>query len=832
MSARLSKTVFLLALLSVGWIFPPSGLMAQDTSLVAESRKFVLFSDTSLRIYPSYSTGGKAFNPGSLGFVKVTEPAHGTLVYSETAKFFTYTPQPGYIGMDNFSWKFTCNLGESNIAPCQFLMRKINGHAGELVLLIVNSNIQSEIESDINRLALDLQQEGYSARIKSWTTDNWSLGMAEDIWKYLRMEYDSMNQYLIGAILIGNLDIPKGESPTDLYYWNMQNYITSATSYHRDIWVSRISANYILGGPEVKMIKRYLQANHDYRKGFSRLPHTAYFYDEIGPPWGGKTQNALEVWPVVKELYPVINCFRAGGESLHETSHGGSGDAYDKGGNPSVNIRSIHDYLAQVRVSLNTSCSDGGFGGIVNNQLFTRRGGNILSVGMTTDGYAGGIVMLDSNYVDSCFRSQLVRGNSWGAALIDNYPFTDYTRLIFHGDLSLPVKLFPANAMPVLDTLFADKTSGTAPLTVTFTSAARDTDGSITTYEWFMKGHNYGRSEPDFITAAPLPQSHTYTLPHRYLVRVQAVDNYQAVVWKDMEIAVGPQPNTPLRVQCGTSPAYDNSRDYYEPDYLDHSGSLWLHDQGYVDGTWGSKTTGEGAGEMSESDVEGTEEDTLYKWFRTTCCSYYENGLPPVVYAVPLENGIYTLNIGLADMLSSNAGERVMDVIVENDTIRKALDVYSMAGPKTAYVVSTKVEVKDGMLEFSLAKNPLGTEAPFINCFEVIPESWINRTSQLSVSSLSYGVQAFPNPFAGAASIKFSVPQTKNGERQSLSVRVYDLNGQLVRTLAQGQFAAGYHTVQLNARDKGKGYALSNGIYFCRMQAPGFTKTLKLLLVE
>ena len=76
------------------------------------------------------------------------------------------------------------------------------------------------------------------------------------------------------------------------------------------------------------------------------------------------------------------------------------------------------------------------------------------------------------------------------------------------------------------------------------------------------------------------------------------------------------------------------------------------------------------------------------------------------------------------------------------------------------------------------------------------------------------------------------VPQAENVESQRVSIQIYDLNGRLVNTLAQGNFVAGYHTVKFNSIVKGKISALGNGIYFCRMQAPGFEKTLKLLLVQ
>ena len=97
---------------------------------------------------------------------------------------------------------------------------------------------------------------------------------------------------------------------------------------------------------------------------------------------------------------------------------------------------------------------------------------------------------------------------------------------------------------------------------------------------------------------------------------------------------------------------------------------------------------------------------------------------------------------------------------------------------------------------------------------------------------LFFGLAAVPNPFAASTLVKFDVPQAKNGEKQKVSVRIYDLSGRLVQTLAQGAFAAGYHTAVFNVRENGNGRTLGNGIYFCRMQAPGFARTIRLLLVQ
>ena len=111
--------------------------------------------------------------------------------------------------------------------------------------------------------------------------------------------------------------------------------------------------------------------------------------------------------------------------------------------------------------------------------------------------------------------------------------------------------------------------------------------------------------------------------------------------------------------------------------------------------------------------------------------------------------------------------------------------------------------------------------------------SSISRDKPISAIPKSYELNASPNPFTATTRIIIGVPGDNNSRVKSpVSLRIYNLRGQLVQTLAQGPFAAGYHTASFNGKNKGNGIALGNGIYFCRMQAPGFARTLKLLLVQ
>jgi flagellar hook assembly protein FlgD len=63
-------------------------------------------------------------------------------------------------------------------------------------------------------------------------------------------------------------------------------------------------------------------------------------------------------------------------------------------------------------------------------------------------------------------------------------------------------------------------------------------------------------------------------------------------------------------------------------------------------------------------------------------------------------------------------------------------------------------------------------------------------------------------------------------------VRVYDLSGRLVRTLADASpRAAGDHEIRFDGRDE-RGGALSSGRYFVRVDVPGGTDSQSITVVK
>ncbi len=85
---------------------------------------------------------------------------------------------------------------------------------------------------------------------------------------------------------------------------------------------------------------------------------------------------------------------------------------------------------------------------------------------------------------------------------------------------------------------------------------------------------------------------------------------------------------------------------------------------------------------------------------------------------------------------------------------------------------------------------------------------------------------SFPNPFQSETMIRFSLPSTGH-----VRLRVYDMSGRLVCTLADGAMTAANHAVSWDGRDH-NGDLVGAGVYFCRLEAAGQIQTQKMLRVE
>jgi len=81
--------------------------------------------------------------------------------------------------------------------------------------------------------------------------------------------------------------------------------------------------------------------------------------------------------------------------------------------------------------------------------------------------------------------------------------------------------------------------------------------------------------------------------------------------------------------------------------------------------------------------------------------------------------------------------------------------------------------------------------------------------------------QNYPNPFNPVTRIGFSL--SKNGY---VNLSIYNVKGELVKTLVDKHLEAGIHDFEWNARE------VSSGVYFYRLKTDGFVQTRKMILMR
>ncbi len=100
-----------------------------------------------------------------------------------------------------------------------------------------------------------------------------------------------------------------------------------------------------------------------------------------------------------------------------------------------------------------------------------------------------------------------------------------------------------------------------------------------------------------------------------------------------------------------------------------------------------------------------------------------------------------------------------------------------------------------------------------------------NEDIGLTVSGYSL-IQNYPNPFNPVTNISYTLP-----ERSQITLKVFDILGNEIATLDEGEKSEGGHTVQWNGKDKFQ-REVNSGIYFIHLATPFYNKTIKGVMLK
>ena len=86
--------------------------------------------------------------------------------------------------------------------------------------------------------------------------------------------------------------------------------------------------------------------------------------------------------------------------------------------------------------------------------------------------------------------------------------------------------------------------------------------------------------------------------------------------------------------------------------------------------------------------------------------------------------------------------------------------------------------------------------------------------------------QNYPNPFNPTTKIDYQL--TKD---IPVTIKVYNILGQEVKTLVNQLQKAGYYTIEWNGTNN-SGSTVSSGVYFLRLRTQGFVSTKKMMMLR
>jgi hypothetical protein len=150
----------------------------------------------------------------------------------------------------------------------------------------------------------------------------------------------------------------------------------------------------------------------------------------------------------------------------------------------------------------------------------------------------------------------------------------------------------------------------------------------------------------------------------------------------------------------------------------------------------------------SSAPIAGTSDDALYQTER-----YSLHGR--LRYAVPVNNGVYSVVLHFAELYWTQPGQRVFNIGVEGNTVRTNYDIVAKVGPLTATTETYQVTVTDGVLNLDLVVPYFsgGADQAKLSALEILPVSPLYRLDAGGLNRLATTLGTFePDQYYSANS--------------------------------------------------------------------------------
>jgi len=184
------------------------------------------------------------------------------------------------------------------------------------------------------------------------------------------------------------------------------------------------------------------------------------------------------------------------------------------------------------------------------------------------------------------------------------------------------------------------------------------------------------------------------------------------------------------------------------------------------------------------------------------------------VYAVQLSSKVDVNAFSIDGVKSSLPEGWEMQWNVVNNELRVAMAGATPLPSGSVAAIMVRMKSRESRLNFS-ADAMLNEASQSIGAVEIA-----------AVPTEFALAQNYPNPFNPSTTIKYQIANEGN-----VSLDVWNLQGQKIRTLIAKEQKAGYYSVVWDGRNEA-GQTVSSGLYLYRVQAGSFVATHKMLMIK
>ena len=125
-----------------------------------------------------------------------------------------------------------------------------------------------------------------------------------------------------------------------------------------------------------------------------------------------------------------------------------------------------------------------------------------------------------------------------------------------------------------------------------------------------------------------------------------------------------------------------------------------------------------------------------------------------------------------------------------------------------------------------------GYSALMIDDIKLVADPGVSEKDIIGEPQTAVSISNYPNPFNPATTVEFRIENSElRIDHSHVSINIYNVKGQRIRSLVDGVYPTGVHNVVWNGMDD-NGLSMSSGVYFYQIITNGYIATKKMIMLK